>query len=250
MSFHVDLDGMITKLSDPFLYFFNIEKNKALGVHFSTFFQTNKQALHEDENSVFSAYNLRGDKVYFSATIIPIYKNKKIVENFIVCQDITYLKQAQRKIEYLYDVDALTGLPNRQYMLKTIDKFLKTSSQCDLVLLSIKRFREINLEYGCHAGDMLLKHITQLLFEIVGFENTIARVSGDEFSILFDTIDAHTLPSLSTIIRDIENSPLPYTKEDTIEFQIEGVEISCNNTQEDAMTLMKQLSKKMAKKKL
>jgi len=249
LSFHVDLEGMITEVSEPFNYFFNIETSKVKGVHFSNFFQTPKQELHSDENTIVSAKDLKGNTVYFNVTVIPIYKNKKLYENLLVCQDVSYLKQAQRKLEYVYDIDALTGLPNRNHMLNTIDNYLQTAPQCEVALITIKNFKEINLEYGFHAGDMLLKHITQLLIELVGMENTIARVGGDEFGILFDTLDLHTLPSLSSIIHTLQSTPLPYTQDESITFTLLGVEISCDNNTVDADTLMKKLSRKMDLKK-
>ena len=85
-------------------------------------------------------------------------------------------------------------------------------------LKGFDKFKKVNDEYGHHVGDMLLKHLGEVLSDIIRDEDTIARLGGDEFVILFEHLES--LEYLNLTLKRIEEiskkSPLYYNEDLTI----------------------------------
>ena len=85
-------------------------------------------------------------------------------------------------------------------------------------LKGFDKFKKVNDEYGHHVGDMLLKHLGEVLSDIIRDEDTIARLGGDEFIILFEHLKS--LEYLNLTLKRIEEiskkSPLYYNEDLTI----------------------------------
>jgi len=83
--------------------------------------------------------------------------------------------------------DALTGLPNRIELLRSMKEHLDSSSgqsQGALLFLDLDRFKLVNDTLGHPIGDALLKLVTERVSRIMGAKDLFARVGGDEFVIL------------------------------------------------------------------
>ena len=80
------------------------------------------------------------------------------------------------------------------------------------------KLKKVNDEYGHQVGDMLLKHLGEVLSDIIRDEDTIARLGGDEFIILFEHLES--LEYLNLTLKRIEEiskkSPLYYNEDLTI----------------------------------
>lgn len=126
--------------------------------------------------------------------------------------DITEEVEARRRIEFLSQHDALTGLPNRVRLQEFLDgkfKALPTKEQ-PLVMLSLDldRFKPVNDLLGHAAGDRVLNDISARLSECVRHGDLVARVGGDEFVlILTDAKDPEEVESLCR--RLIESIEMP-----------------------------------------
>jgi diguanylate cyclase (GGDEF)-like protein/PAS domain S-box-containing protein len=131
--------------------------------------------------------------------------------------DITEEVEARRRIEFLSQHDALTGLPNRVRLQEFLDgkfKALPTKEQ-PLVMLSLDldRFKPVNDLLGHAAGDRVLNDISARLSECVRHGDLVARVGGDEFVlILTDAKDPQEIESLCR--RLIESIELPVVIDD------------------------------------
>lgn len=81
--------------------------------------------------------------------------------------------------------DALTGLPNRRYLLETARHQLAHAARHHLpisvLVIDVDRFKEINDRFGHHAGDRVLTVLARTLRDTIREEDTIARFGGDEF---------------------------------------------------------------------
>jgi len=224
LSFNVDMDGHLTDVNSVFSLFFDISKEKIIGKHFSKFFKARDLNFRANSAIIFNAINKKGELISFHADIIPLSEDGKVYENIIICQDITYLKQIERELEFAAGHDALTNLVNRTHLLNKVDEAIeyadKNSSAFTLCFIDINGFQEINDTYGHHAGDMLLKHVAKFLSDFVRKVDTVARVSGDEFVILFDMLskDEYIDAALSRLEELPKKNALTYTPEDTIKF--------------------------------
>lgn len=121
---------------------------------------------------------------------------ERILKLFL--QDVTELvrlgdelrKSLEGKIEHIAHYDALTDLPNRLWLLAKLDHVIahpKGSNEKMAILdLNIDHFKDVNESYGYAAGDSIIIQIAQQLSSILGREDTLARVGGDEFIIVLE----------------------------------------------------------------
>jgi len=252
ISFHVNKDGFITECNDAFCYYFNIEEDNVLNTHFSNFFRTRESDLNKEESVIFTTKNANNKEVYFHANILPLKREEYIYENLVLCQDISYLKEVNKQLEYVSEFDTLTGLPNRTYLLKHIDKAIGKNKPFLLCIIDFNNFKKINEEHGHHAGDMLLKHFAKITGEIIRKEDILARLRGDEFIVMFNI--SKKVKNIDATIKRIEEIPskypLAYTEEDTIHFSFSLTSASYPEDGTDSEALIRTLRGKVLKQKI
>ncbi len=105
--------------------------------------------------------------------------------------DVTTLKRAEERLLYDAVHDNLTGLPNRALFMDRLDRAMarsrsNPSHRLSLILLDIDRFKNVNDGLGHAVGDSLLLAVARRLEELMGPEDTLARVAGDKFGIVMD----------------------------------------------------------------
>ncbi|MBT4290235.1 MAG: diguanylate cyclase [Deltaproteobacteria bacterium] len=98
--------------------------------------------------------------------------------------------KVRRRKNYLAKtmIDSLTGLGNRRYYERSIEKYLKMSNMYHkflaLAIIDIDFFKRINDTHGHDIGDFVLKSLSTLLQESLREKDTIARIGGEEFVML------------------------------------------------------------------
>ncbi len=105
---------------------------------------------------------------------------------FIV--DITERKKLEKEIRHLANHDTLTGLPNRRLFLELmrygLEEAHRNLTKMGLIFLDLDHFKAVNDTLGHEAGDELLKIVADRLKSAVRKADVVARIGGDEFSIL------------------------------------------------------------------
>jgi len=89
--------------------------------------------------------------------------------------------------------DPLTGLPNRRFFEERLEEYLSTASathQVAVLTLDLDGFMGVNDTYGHAVGDKALCEFARRLSVIVRTDAFLARVGGDEFTIIMPTIDS------------------------------------------------------------
>ena len=107
--------------------------------------------------------------------------------------DISERKKAEAQVFYLAHYDQVTGLPNRILFLDRFQQEIKKSRRelqsITLIYLDLDRFKEINDTLGHDMGDLLLKETAQRLVSCVRASDTVARMGGDEFTIILNNLN-------------------------------------------------------------
>ena len=106
--------------------------------------------------------------------------------------DITDRKETENHIRFLATHDPLTELPNRILFQQVLEHSLQYSKRNQQKLavffLDVDNFKSVNDNYGHHIGDELLKSIGNRLSTNLREYDTIARMSGDEFTLIGEQI--------------------------------------------------------------
>ncbi|MCG6856495.1 MAG: EAL domain-containing protein [Salaquimonas sp.] len=120
------------------------------------------------------------------------------------------LQASEDRIRHMALHDPLTGLPNRAFFDEYVDQALETASdRCfALLYLDLDRFKQVNDSLGHPAGDELIKEFGARLKSLVRHGDLVARIGGDEFTILFTDVDGNTeVKSLCERIIDLVRKP-------------------------------------------
>ncbi|WP_341744471.1 EAL domain-containing protein [Azonexus hydrophilus] len=129
------------------------------------------------------------------------------VEHFVsVFSDITDIKNAQRKAEYLAAHDVLTGLPNRTLFQDRLRHALaqarRKQERLALMFIDLDNFKDINDTLGHDIGDELLRQAANRLQQVMRDVDTVARLGGDEFTAVLSDCDAEGAGRISRRIVD------------------------------------------------
>src|SRR5476651_222397 len=102
--------------------------------------------------------------------------------------DISERKASEQRIHRLAYYDALTHLPNRTLFQDRLHTALQQAERHQawvvLMFLDLDRFKPINDSLGHAAGDRMLKEMATRLLGCVADDDTVARMGGDEFTLL------------------------------------------------------------------
>jgi diguanylate cyclase (GGDEF)-like protein/PAS domain S-box-containing protein len=113
-----------------------------------------------------------------------------------VSRDVTELRRLQESMAALALRDSLTGLANRRLFKELLDADLARTQRSGLPLalafLDLDGFKAVNDTYGHDAGDIVLCEIARRLMAIVRGADTVARIGGDEFVIVYEPNDPNS----------------------------------------------------------
>lgn len=92
-------------------------------------------------------------------------------------------RKALAELRVLAERDWVTGLPNTRAFEQAVDRRLAAGEPFALLLADVDGFRTVN-EAGHAAGDEVLRRIGTELVRLVGADDEVARIGGDEFAIV------------------------------------------------------------------
>ena len=115
-----------------------------------------------------------------------------VVEYVLIASDITDRKEAEERLNYQANYDALTELPNRSLFVdrlrQSMSRARREGTNLALLFIDLDRFKNINDSMGHSAGDKLLVAVAEALRSCVRESDTIARFGGDEFAVILSPI--------------------------------------------------------------
>lgn len=119
--------------------------------------------------------------------------NDPVVGGIIVnYRDITERKAFEQTLLHRAYHDPLTNLPNRTFFMRSLEEALEAARTADhkvaVLYLDLDGFKVVNDSLGHVVGDQLLNAVAQRLVQALGPRDTVARIGGDEFTILLPAV--------------------------------------------------------------
>lgn len=101
-------------------------------------------------------------------------------------------KKIEQHLDHLAHYDHLTDLPNRILFSDRLQQAIslghRAKDQFTLMYIDLNGFKEVNDNHGHDVGDRLLQEFAIRLKDSVRRSDTIARIGGDEFTVLLNNI--------------------------------------------------------------
>jgi diguanylate cyclase (GGDEF)-like protein/PAS domain S-box-containing protein len=131
-----------------------------------------------------------------------------------ITHEISDIRETELALQHLATHDALTDLPNRFLMLDRFSQLLigakRSGTSFAVLYMDIDRFKEINDSRGHEFGDLVLRAVAKRLTKSVRQNDTVARIGGDEFVIIVETV--HQIRDAETVALKIERAlAIPFT---------------------------------------
>ncbi len=214
-----DQDNNIILVNEAFTKITQYDAKESMGKN-PRFLQSNLQdraffkkmwhTIHDQDFWQGEIWNRRKEgEVYSEWLTIRVQRNEKgEITNYVgVFSDKSQGIRAKQELLYAQNHDRLTRLPNRFQFVETVRYAIsvskKTKKEIAVFFIDINRFKLINETFGQGMGDYFLQMVASRLKKVVASEENLARVGGDEFTLLLE--DIQNLQDVTQIAQKIIN---------------------------------------------
>jgi diguanylate cyclase (GGDEF)-like protein/PAS domain S-box-containing protein len=198
-----DLKGYISGWNKGSELLFGYKAEEVIGKHISLLFPKETYEIFvkhmpelmkkEEYRTTLSLVKKSKDKVLIDISLSLLKDNSGSKMGIVgYLRDITERKKTEEALQYQAHHDALTGLPNRVLFMdrlkQGIEKAKRHQEGVAVFFIDLDKFKHINDSLGHSVGDQVLKIIAKRLQDIIRKEDTLARLSGDEFTIIMEDL--------------------------------------------------------------
>jgi len=161
-----------------------------------------------------------------SKTINNVFKNyrKNIIDEINRAKEIEDSKKSFEKLAY---TDALTKINNRRAILDILnEELISNRNELCVVMFDIDFFKNVNDKYGHDAGDYILIELAKIIKEDLRENDSIGRIGGEEFLIIFPKIKFSVVKEIVERLRKkIEHYHFEKVKDITVSFGLIEVKV-------------------------
>ncbi|SDF78767.1 MULTISPECIES: PAS domain S-box protein [unclassified Duganella] len=219
---YLDRERKFLFLNATFQHWFGIDPQPLMGRHLSEgigadHYYTAEPHLDRAYRGEMVTYELRarvGDSQHtLETTFVPeLGADGEVLGIYSLTHDTTRMKDIEEKLKQLARIDSLTGIANRlmfeEILQLAIVRARRNRKPVALAYLDIDHFKEVNDTSGHGAGDLVLKEFATRLIGNVRASDSVARLAGDEFVIVFEQVDnAEEAARLAAKIVDAMHPP-------------------------------------------
>jgi diguanylate cyclase (GGDEF)-like protein/PAS domain S-box-containing protein len=134
-----------------------------------------------------------GDWIWVQMSVMPWLDEQGTIRNLLcTLEDVTQRKTAEAELAIQTFRDRLTSLPNRALFMERLSQALLRADRRQLtsavLFLDLDRFKMVNDSLSHEAGDHLLVQVAKRIRGSLRPEDTVARIGGDDFVVLFEDI--------------------------------------------------------------
>ncbi|MSO68020.1 MAG: EAL domain-containing protein [Pseudolabrys sp.] len=131
-----------------------------------------------------------GHYLWFTLKARPVVgSDGEVVRLVGTLTDVTDFKNAEERLLFDAVHDNLTGLPNRELFIDRMEAafaYSRSDPQIrpSIILIDLDRFKQVNDSVGIAVGDSILLTIARRLGRLLKPQDTLARLSGDQFALI------------------------------------------------------------------
>lgn len=156
-----------------------------------------------------------GEEILFRVATTPVHDESGRYRLYVlVLNDITEQKRAEAELRRLAHYDSLTGLPNRRLLFERLEAAIHRAHLTDqplaLLFIDLDRFKDVNDSLGHDIGDRILRESALRVQDAAGARHTVARLSGDEFTVVLENCDVVQAEAMAERIIAAFAPPLSY----------------------------------------
>lgn len=199
-----DKEGTILDVNDAFIRITGYSREEAIGSnprilksgrHDENFYKDMWGQLLKQGHWHGEIWNrTKSGAVFPEILTISAVENKRgeVTGYVAVFADITSLKSTEARLDHLAHHDPLTDLPNRMLFRDRLKHGLagaeRKNSKIAVIFLDLDHFKNVNDTLGHGVGDQLLIEIARRMKMLIRVGDTVGRISGDEFCLLFEDL--------------------------------------------------------------
>jgi diguanylate cyclase (GGDEF)-like protein/PAS domain S-box-containing protein len=158
-----------------------------------------------------------GHYIWFMLKARPVVgSDGEVVRLVGTLTDVTEFKKAEERLLFDAVHDNLTGLPNRELFIDRMEAafaYARSDPQIrpSVLVIDLDRFKQVNDSVGIAAGDSVLLTIARRLTRLLKPHDTLARLSGDQFSvILISEREPARIVALTETLRRTLRAPIAF----------------------------------------
>ena len=209
--------GRIEYVNDAFLKSSGYAREEIIGRSPAMFQsgQTDEAVYQNLWQTILSGYVWRGevlnrrkngDQYWDNMAISPLRDRFGRISHFVaVREDVTERKGREEDLRQLAQIDPLTGIGNRRFLLERAEheqlRAERFGSPLSVLLLDIDHFKQINDRHGHAAGDETIRKVALACVDSVREIDVVGRYGGEEFVIVLPGTDLEGARELAERLR-------------------------------------------------
>ncbi|WP_292656422.1 diguanylate cyclase [Nitratifractor sp.] len=177
-----------------------------------SWFHSRKKIVDPLKELIRWTQRLEKGKFQFNCTINGRDEISQLAHSFSKMADT--LHKSLNDLNHKAHTDRLTNLPNRRYLEIEMERMHLAvkyyGMPCNIILLDLDHFKQINDRYGHDMGDQVLRHFAHLLLSEVQLPHAACRWGGEEFLIMTKNLTLDQAVALAEKIRQrVETTEFP-----------------------------------------